>query len=146
MRRNRHDELAFVTKFGSGIRLFARNRCKMLAMDVDTAGRLTLKTWLGFLVGNRAAIMSVAGCRKSLWVGVLFVLSAGLAREYDGAYLLREPWHLVLPLAASIATSSLLFGLVYINKCRHGLEELSWRRDYPTLLTFFWMTSNAFTT
>jgi hypothetical protein len=103
--------------------------------------RVTFGTWLGFLAGRRSAIVALAGSRQALWVGLLFVLSAGLAREYDGVYLAREPWHVVLPLVASIATSCLLFALVYLGKRQHGLETLRWRLHYRTLLTFFWMTA-----
>jgi len=56
-------------------------------------------TLLRYLIGDRKAILAIAGSRHSLWIGFLFVLSAGLAREYDGEDLLHEPWHALIPLA-----------------------------------------------
>jgi len=35
-------------------------------------------------------------------------LLPAFAREYDGEDLLHEPWHLLLPLVASLATSFIL--------------------------------------
>jgi hypothetical protein len=103
--------------------------------------RLTLATWLRFMIGRRDAIEAVAKSRDALWVGLLFVLSAGLAREYDGEYLVREPWHLLLPLAASLATSFLLYALVYWAAQHHNVSQLRWWAGYCTFLTFYWMTA-----
>ena len=47
-----------------------------------------------------------------MWIGLLFVLAAGVAREYDGEDLWHEPWHVLLPLGASLATSLVLYLLV----------------------------------
>ncbi len=41
------------------------------------------KSLLCFLFGDRRAILAAAGTRSLVWLGLLFVLSAGLAREYD---------------------------------------------------------------
>jgi hypothetical protein len=103
--------------------------------------RITLRTWLAFLFGGRRAILAIAGSRQALWVGLLFTLSAGFAREYDGAYLWREPWHFVLPVVASLATSLALFALVYLPSRDHQMEELRWWPGYRTVLTFFWMAA-----
>jgi hypothetical protein len=97
-------------------------------------------TLLKYLVGNRQAILDVAASRGGVYVGLLFVLAAALAREYDGEDFLRRPWHLVLPLAASLATSAFLYLLL------HGLLALrSWkltpRLSYRALLTLYWMTA-----
>lgn len=62
-----------------------------------------------YLVGNRRAILDVAKSPWSVLVGVLFVLSAGLARENDGEYPVLEPWHALRPLGASLASGTLLF-------------------------------------
>ena len=43
---------------------------------------------------------------------MLFVISAGFAREYDGEDLLHQPWHVLLPLVTSLITSLLLFVLL----------------------------------
>src|SRR5262245_51273237 len=45
---------------------------------------VSITTLLRYLTGSREAIVAIAGNRNALWVGFLFVLSAGFAREYDG--------------------------------------------------------------
>jgi hypothetical protein len=101
---------------------------------------LTIGTWLRFMIGDREAIEEFARSRNAVWIGLLFVLSAGLAREYDGAYLLREPWHLLLPLAASLVTSLILYAIVHAAARRHQVK-LAWWPGYRVLLTFYWMTA-----
>ena len=65
-------------------------------------------TLIQYLCGNRQAIAEVVNCRHAVWLGLLFVFSAGFAREFDGEDLLHEPWHVALPLGASLLTSFLL--------------------------------------
>ncbi|MBX3443714.1 MAG: hypothetical protein KF774_15000 [Planctomyces sp.] len=48
--------------------------------------------------------------RAALWLGLSLVLLAGLFREYDQEPLLFEPWHLLIPLAASTGLAALLYG------------------------------------
>ncbi|MGE5192272.1 MAG: hypothetical protein ACM3U2_07180 [Deltaproteobacteria bacterium] len=102
---------------------------------------MTVMTLLKYLIGNRQAILDIAGSRQSLWIGLLFVLSAGLAREYDGADLWHEPWHLVLPLGASLLTSFLLFCLVYAIGCRRGCPGGRFWKLYCSFLSLYWMTA-----
>jgi hypothetical protein len=101
---------------------------------------MNVATLVRYLVGRRDAIQEVAASRNAIWVGLVFVLSAGLAREYDGADLLHEPWHLLIPLAASLATSLLLWAMVR--------RVLRVRGDGPTLfpnyrgfLGLYWLTA-----
>jgi hypothetical protein len=94
-----------------------------------------------YLLGNRLAIVRLAESRAALWVGLLFVLSAGLAREYDGADLLHQPWHLALPLVASLGTSLMLYALVFIAARNRGVKVLPFVDGYRTLLTFYWWTA-----
>jgi len=94
-----------------------------------------------YLIGDRQAILDIAADRRALWVGLVFVLSAGFAREYDGHELLHEPWHLLIPLAASLISSTLLFvlacGKILIR--REG-RPTAWS-TYRSFLTLFWMTA-----
>jgi hypothetical protein len=94
-----------------------------------------------YLIGSRRAILRIAESRHTLWVGLLFVLSAGFAREYDGADLLHEPWHLALPLVASLGTSIVLYVLVFMAARNRGVMELTFWEGYRTLLTFYWWTA-----
>src|SRR5262249_40492318 len=66
---------------------------------------MSIATLFSYLVGNRSAILRIATTRGTLLLGALLVLSAGFAREYDQADLLHEPWRLLIPFAASLATS-----------------------------------------
>jgi len=90
---------------------------------------------------DRQAIHDIAACRKAVWIGLLFVLSAGFAREYDGEDLLAEPWHLFLPLGASLVTSVLLFGVVWAIDAGWKRNVISFGRDYRRFLSLFWMTA-----
>ena len=69
---------------------------------------ITVRTIFGFLLYRRDAILQIASSSSARWLGLLFVLSAGFAREYDGEYLIAEPWHLLLPLAASLIGCAVL--------------------------------------
>ena len=81
---------------------------------------MRVRTLALYLIGNERAILELAADRRCFWAGLLFVLSAGFARDYDGQDLLREPWHLLVPLGASLATSFLLFlvacGRLFVTK------------------------------
>ena len=96
---------------------------------------------LGYLVGKRSSIERVAHSRWALLVGGLFVLSAGFAREYDGEDLLHEPWHLLLPLAASLGTSTVLYGILYVAVLRHAFERVQPLAMYGCFLSLYWMTA-----
>jgi hypothetical protein len=89
-----------------------------------------VRTLLRYLLGGREAILQLARSPWTLPVGLLFVLSAALAREYDGQDLQHEPWQLLAPLGASLLTSLVLF-LVAYGRPRH----------YPAFLGLFWLTA-----
>ncbi len=98
------------------------------------------------LVGNRKAILDVARSPWSPLIGALFVLSAGLAREYDGEYLLLEPWHALRPLGASLASGTLLFAIVHIAAVIRGDSAGANERPplfqaYLAWIGLFWMTA-----
>ena len=83
----------------------------------------------------------MAQCRQAVWPGLLFVLSAGFAREYDGESLIDEPWHVLLPLAASLITSLILFWMVSVTARRRSSGETTIHVPYRTFLSLFWMTA-----
>lgn len=106
----------------------------------SNAGRpIGLRTWLRFLVGRRDAIERIAGGRGVLLVGLLFVLSAGFAREYDNEDLGREPWHLLIPAAASVGLSFLLYVAFWPGIARAHRPRF-WS-GYRGFLALFWMTA-----
>jgi hypothetical protein len=100
-----------------------------------------IRTLLLFLIGDRRAILDLAADRRALWVGLLFVLSAGFAREHDGQDLLREPWHLLVPLGASLAASFLLFLVACGPVFLRGGVRPPFFSAYRSFLTLFWLTA-----
>lgn len=78
-------------------------------------------------------------------MGALFVLSAGFAREYDGEDLVHEPWHALRPLAASLATGTLLFLIVHsaalLNDNLAPDRQPSIGRAWGVFMGLFWMTA-----
>lgn len=102
-------------------------------MNAATLGR--------YLLGNSDAIWRIAVSRNAAWLGLLFVISAGFAREYDGVYLLAEPWHLALPLAASLGTSFVLFSLLWTIAGGGSRAEVSFPAAYRSFLGLYWMTA-----
>jgi len=109
------------------------------------AHNLKLSTLPRYLIGSRSAILEVASSRWSILIGILFVLSAGLAREYDGEDLLHEPWHALRPLAASLASGTILFalvhGLVASKSTRPAESRPSLLTSYRIFMGLFWMTA-----
>jgi uncharacterized membrane protein YhaH (DUF805 family) len=102
---------------------------------------MPIRTLFRFLLGNRQAIRAVATDPRALWIGLLFVLSAALAREYDGADLQQEPEQLLLPYAASVAGSFLLFFLIRGIASPETSPLPALARSYWPWLRCFWMTA-----
>lgn len=104
----------------------------------------TLRTLARFLIGDQQAIERIAASKAALWASLVFVGSAGLAREYDGEYLLAEPWHFLRPIGASLASGTVLFLLVHpwiranINRDDHSVPFFT---AYRRFMTCFWMTA-----
>ncbi|MCI0681792.1 MAG: hypothetical protein L0Y71_06785 [Gemmataceae bacterium] len=94
-------------------------------------------TLLRYLVGDATAVLSLAVHPRAWLVGLLFVVSAGFAREYDGEDLLRDPWYLLLPVVASLVSSFLLYCLLYGFFARR-------RPESPSLSPSFWSAYRAF--
>ncbi len=108
---------------------------------------MTIRTLLRYLIGDRQAILAIAADRQALWLGLLFVLSAGFARDYDGQDLLHEPWHLLIPAGASLATSFLLFLITFAlvtakNPPKPGVRSTPpFAAAYRMFLNLFWLTA-----
>ncbi|MBX3359076.1 MAG: hypothetical protein KF745_11700 [Phycisphaeraceae bacterium] len=98
-------------------------------------------TLLRYLLGSREAIMEIASTRWSLAIGAMFVLSAGLARNYDGAYLPAEPTVLLRGFAASVGNSLLLYSLIWgiVALTKRGVPKFL--DGYLSFLGLFWMTA-----
>ena len=102
---------------------------------------VSLITLVQFLFGYRSAILNLATNRSTVWLGLMFVISAGLAREYDRVNLAQQPWHLLAPLIASLATSWILFVMVYSVASHRGAEMEGFWSSYRKFLGLYWMTA-----
>lgn len=102
---------------------------------------LSALTVLGYFSGNRRCIHAVANCPRGLLLGAVLVTLAGFAREYDGEDLLHEPWHLIIPHAASFITSFLLFVMLRLTGIGRWPAQLSFGNGYAKLLNLYWMTA-----
>jgi len=101
---------------------------------------MPIGTWLRYLLGDRHAILQIAADPRAIWLGALFVLSAGFARGYDGEDLLHEPWHLLLPFAASLGTSFVLFCVTWAPvRLKEAAPPLP--VAYRAFLGLFWLTA-----
>lgn len=103
--------------------------------------RLSISDLGGYLLGREQSIRAAAQDRSTLGVGLLFVAAAGLAREYDAEDLLREPWHLLIPLGASIPLSLVSFGLIATRRRNALAEHRSFWVEYCQFLGLFWLTA-----
>ena len=69
------------------------------------------------------------------------MLSAGFAREYDGEYLLAEPWHLLIPVAASLIGCASMTLLVWWLARRRDVHDVSYGTIFRSFLNLYWMTA-----
>lgn len=102
---------------------------------------MQVSTLFWYLLGSRRAILQIAADRRAVGIGFLFVLSAGLARDYDGEDLIHEPWHLLAPFGASLTTSFLLYALVFGMARAKKAPLPSFGSGYRVFLGLFWMTA-----
>jgi hypothetical protein len=110
---------------------------------MSRSGTLTL-TLIRYLFGDREAIRAVAADPRSVWIGLVFVLAAGFARNYDGEDLLARPWVLLRPLGASLVTGTSLFAVVWAARCVRGWRQGTERPPFAAFrawLGLYWMTA-----
>lgn len=104
---------------------------------------MRLITLPAFLLGSRRAILEFAENRWTLVLGLLLVLSASLARYYDGAYLLKEWDILTHGLLVAAGNALIIYTLIFLvvpgNK-ENTTRPRFWS-GYLTFLGLFWMTA-----
>lgn len=81
---------------------------------------ITPKTIARFLVGKRDAIEKIASSKSAFFLAALFIVSAGLARNYDHHILVREPLWIFGPFAMTFFSSFFIFSFV---KSLGGLNQ-----------------------
>ena len=102
---------------------------------------LRISTIVRFLLFNKEAIRQIASTHGAIWPGLLFVISAGFAREYDGEYLIAEPWHLLIPVAASLIGCFCMSALVSLMARCRGAGDVGFREVFRSFLNLYWMTA-----
>jgi hypothetical protein len=100
---------------------------------------MRIMTLAKYLLGRRAAIEEMAAHPASPGIGLLFVLGAGVAREYDQEYLLREPWHALLPLAVSTAMAIVVATVFWCLRPVEGTRRPCIVNAWRLFLACFWM-------
>lgn len=102
---------------------------------------VTTSTIVQFLCGSRAAILKLASRRDTFWLGLVLVISAGFAREYDRSDLLQNPGLVLRPLIASVGLSLVLFPLVEFVARRRGVMGGGFWGRFRTFVSLLWMTA-----
>ncbi len=128
-------------EFAGDLRAESKSPPTELVATAVPSGVISAVTIAAYLIGRRRAIVDVACCPQGIAVGAVFVLSAGFAREYDGEDLLHEPWHLLIPFAASVITSFVLYCLMRIFAAGRAKNLPTFVRGFPNFLTLYWMTA-----
>lgn len=82
------------------------------------------------LIGRKDAILTATRDRGAIWVGLLLVFAAALARDYDTVDLSRQPYRLLISPLASLCVALLLYALVR----RHPLTVRAF-------VGLFWLTA-----
>ncbi len=94
-----------------------------------------------FYLGRREAIEQVATTKYLFWVSCLFIVSAGLARNYDHHLLLEEPMWITGPFGMAFFSSFLIFGFLRLV-CRIPLAPETHRfANYTAWMRCFFLTA-----
>lgn len=111
---------------------------------------MRISTLFKFLIGDREAILTIANTRHAIWIALLFVITGGLARNYDKEPLLHEPKHVFGPLVVSGLIGTGLFLILYgAVRARHVKDTVGWGdigapsflRAFLIFITLYWMTA-----
>ncbi len=91
--------------------------------------------------GDRDAIHRLARSRASLPVGALLVLSASIARNHDGAWLIAEWPNLTHGLFVSTINALVLYTLFYATAAFKKISRPGFLGGLVPFLALFWLTS-----
>jgi hypothetical protein len=104
-------------------------------MEATDGAAIDLQTVFGVLVGHREAILRAARARGTIALGAIFVLAAGLARNYDAHDLTREPWWLLIPYAVSALLGLTVYSLARLRTA----ERPRFWAGYRAFLGVMWL-------
>ncbi len=74
--------------------------------------KLTIRQLFGFYIGREESIRAVASTKGVFLLGCLFIVTAGLARNYDHHRLLSDPIWILGPFGMAFFSSLFIFGFV----------------------------------
>jgi len=105
----------------------------------EMSEELRSRDCLFYLFGSRCAIQKLVRCRQAFWLGALFVLLAGVCREYDQEYLGDNPIPYLLPFVVSV----ILCAVIRVLAVPYFRESLNPNGlgSFRTFLTLFWLTA-----
>ncbi len=93
-------------------------------MEISKSGkRIGWIEFASFFLGSKQGIELVASSSKTFWLGCLFIVSAGLARNYDHHLLLEEPLWLIGPFFMAFFSATLIHGIV-CKMCKLTAPEI----------------------
>lgn len=103
---------------------------------------LTCRDPFLYLLGNREAIRKVCSSRWSLWVGIVFIATAVVARNYDHAAIHLSPKRMAMPYVMALVSSCWIF-LVLWSALREGRLQgrVPFSHQYRSFLGAFVMTA-----
>ena len=109
--------------------------------SVASRPRFASRHLVGFLLGHRRSIVRALGCRSALGLGLVLVLTAALAREYDTVSLLHRPGDLLGPFAASLILATVLYVWYGSAAWTMSIKVRSPGRFYLAFLSAYWLTA-----
>jgi len=98
---------------------------------------------LWYLLGRSDAIQRVAASRTSLYVGLLLVLMAGIAREYDQTYIPHLGVRFLFPVFSSFFAAAIIYFCltVFLLPKRMMKSTEAPSTGFHCFLSLFWMTA-----
>lgn len=99
---------------------------------------------LGFLLGREESIRRIAASRSSVWVGLVLVFTAGIAREYDQTYIPHFGIRFLFPIITSLVAAALIYGTVFailMPLRKNNQSPPPSEGGFFCFLGLFWMTA-----
>ena len=92
-------------------------------VELESPGTMRVFDPFLFLIGNRNAILRIAATPWALLVGAIFVVSAGVARNYDHHVLTQEWIWVGGPFIASFLTTIFVYVWVWTGLRLHQFKK-----------------------